>query len=405
MPLSVFEADLPPLSYKDAQGPEEAHRLIREAREQAPIAKGLLGPEILSYELVRTVLLDNRFCVPKGLFLAAQGITSGRLWERFRDNLMSLDGPEHNRLRRLVAKAFTPRSTERLETTIAHVINSLVDPLTAKGSCDVVTDIARPYPIPVICALLGAPAEDSRLFSAWADDIFKMFSWSVAGNEALIMKAYDGLDAYIDEMVAQRRSNLTDDLISELLRAEDEGDRLSRDELCKLVSAMLMAGTDTTRNQLAAAVQVLCDHPQQWALFAKHPELAPRAVAEIVRHSPAAFFVIRQPVEDVELAGVVIPAGTPIMVNIASANRDRDVYDDPERLDITRDNPAARLAFGFGTHTCLGAHLARAELAQALTVMTQRMPNARRAGPAPWKPFTPLTGPISLPIEFDTATN
>ncbi|KZS62413.1 cytochrome [Mycobacterium kansasii] len=398
---SVFEADLPSLAYRDARSPEEAHHLIRQAREQAPIAMGLLGPEILSYELVRSVLIDSRFTVPKGLFLAAQGITSGRLWERFRNNLMSLDGAEHNRLRRLVSKAFTPRSTVRLEPTITEVITSLVDPLTVVGRCDVVTDIAQRYPIPVICALLGAPATDWQLFSDWADDIFKMFTWNAAGNEAVIMNAYDQLDAYVDDMVVQRRDNLTDDLISELIRAEEDGARLNRDELCRLVSAMLMAGTDTTRNQLAAAVQVLCDHPEQWALLGRHPELAPTAVAELVRHTPAVFFVIRQAVEDVELAGVVIPAGTQLSVNIAAANRDPDVYEDPERLDITRDDPSARLAFGAGVHHCLGAHLARAELGLGLTVMTQRLRNPRRTGPAPWRPFTPQTGPVTLPIEFD----
>ncbi|WP_420873568.1 cytochrome P450 [Mycobacterium riyadhense] len=354
-----------------------------------------------SYELVRSVLPDSRFCVPKGLFLAAQGITSGRLWDRFRNNLMSLEGAEHNRLRRLVSQAFTPRSTARLEATIFKVITSLVDPLTSVGKCDVVKDIARPYPIPVICALLGTPVQDWRLFSDWADDIFKMFTFDVAGNEAVIIQAYDHLDAYIDGMVVQRRENLTDDLVSELLRAEDDGDRLTRDELCRLVSAMLMAGTDTTRHQLAAAVQVLCDHPEQWALLAEHPELAPRAVAELIRHTPAAFFVIRQAIEDVELAGVVIPAGTQVSVNVAAANRDPDIYDDPKRLDITRDDSSARLAFGLGAHHCLGAHLARAELTQALTVMTRRMRNPRRTGPAPWKPFAPLTGPATLPIEFD----
>jgi cytochrome P450 len=398
---SVFEANLPQLAYVDAQSPEEAHRRIREVRAIAPIAMGLLGPEILSYDLVRSVLLDSRFGMPKGSFLAIQGVTSGPLTERFGRGLPSLDGAEHDRLRRLIAQAFTPRATARLNTMIAELINSIVDPLTAVGRCDVVEDIARRFPIPVICALLGAPAHDWLLFSDWADAIFKIFTWNAAGNEDLISKAYNELDAYIDDMVEQRRENLSGDLISELIRAEDDGDRLTRDELCKLVAVLLTAGTDTTRHQLAAAAQVLCDHPEQWALLAECPELAPNAVAELMRHTPAAFFVIREAHEDVEIGGVVIPAGTKIAVNMAAANRDPDVYDDPERLDITRDDSSPRLVFGFGIHHCLGAHLARAELSQALTVMTRRMPNPRRTGPAPWKPFAPLTGPLTLPIEFD----
>lgn len=402
---SVFEADLPSLSYKDAASPEEAHRLIRQAREQGPIAMGLIGPEIISYDLVRSVLPDRRFCVPKGVFLAAQGITSGRLWDRSRFNLASLDGAEHDRLRRLASPAFGPRSTARLSEVITDVITSLVDPLTAVGRCDVVEDIARLYPSPVICAFLGAPVQDWRLFSDWADDIFKMFTWNAAGNEAVIMKAYDELDAYIGDMIEQRRGNLTDDFVSELLRAEDNGDRLTHDEVCRMVSALLIAGTDSTRHQVAAAVQVLCDHPEQWARLAEYPELAPKAVTEIMRHTPAVIFLVRQAVEDVELAGVVIPAGTQVAVNIAAANRDPDVFNDPERLDITRADSSPTLAFGLGTHNCLGAHLARAELIQALMVMTRRMRNPRRTGPAPWKPFTPLTGPITLPIEFDRASS
>ncbi|SOJ55163.1 Mycinamicin IV hydroxylase/epoxidase [Mycobacterium simulans] len=398
---TVFEANVPELAYRDAQSPEEAHQRIRRAREQSPIAMGSLGPEILSYDLVRTVLFDSRFCVAKGLFLAAQGITSGRLWDRFRNTLMSLDGTEHHRLRRLAGPAFGPRSAARLETTITEVITSLLDPLTTIGGCDVVDDIARRYPSPVIGALLGAPAQDWRLFSDWADDIFQMFTWNAAAKQDVIMKAYDELDAYIVDMVARRRDNLGDDFMSDLIRAGDSGDKLTHDELCRLVSALLIAGTDTTRNQLAAAVQVLCDHPKQWALLGEHPELAPNAVAELVRHTSAIIFVVRQAVEEVELAGVVIPAGTQVVINFAAANRDPDVYDDPERLDITREVPVPALAFGAGIHNCLGAHLARAELTQALTVMTRRMRNPRRTGPAPWKPFAPVTGPATLPIEFD----
>jgi cytochrome P450 len=402
-PITVFDADLPPIAYDHASDPEEAHRLIRKAHEQGPIAMGPHGPEILGYDLVRSVLRDNRFRMPEGMFLKPQGITSGPVWDKAAANMVSMDGAEHLRLRRLVSKAFTPRATARLDTMINAVITDLVDPLTTVGHCDVVDDIARRYPIPVICALLGAPARDWELFSEWTDDIFKMFSWNVAGNEHVIMKAYDKLDAYVMDMIAQRRGHLTDDLISELIRAEDEGDRLTVDEMCLMAGGLLMAGTDTTRNQLAASVQVLCEHPDQWALLADHPELAPKAVEELMRHTPIAFASLREAVEDVELAGVMIPAGTQLIVNTASANRDPEVFDDPERLDITRQDAPAMLTFGGGIHYCLGAHLARAELSQALTVITQRLRNPRVTGPAPWKPLTGITGPATLPMEFDVA--
>ena len=318
------------------------------------------------------------------------------------NSLLCMDGDEHHRLRRLVSKAFTPRAAARLRTTISEVINELVTPLTAIGSCDIVTDVAQKYPIPIICALLGTDRDDWKLFSDWTDDIMKTFGWTAAQDEANILRSWAALDAYLDDMIAARRETLTDDLLSDLIRAEDDGDRLTHDELLMLASGLLMAGTDTTRNQVAAAIYTLCDHPDQWKLLAENPELAPNAVEEILRHSPIAAATFRAATVDVELAGVTIPAGTLVVVNSASANRDPAVYDDPDRLDITRVAPSAMLTFGGGVHYCLGSHLARAELVEALTVMSRRMPNARRSGPAPWKPLTGLSGPITLPIEFDT---
>jgi cytochrome P450 len=353
---------------------------------------------------VHTALRDPRFRVPQGMFLAAQGITSGPLWDRIAVNILSLDGEAHHRLRRLVSKAFTPKATARLRATIVEVINGLVDRHSGGGRCDVVTDIARQFPIPVVCTLLGAPPEHWELFSDWTDDILEAFGWNAASQTPTILAAWKALDAYIDDMVARRRHALTDDLISELIRAEDPnfpGDRLSSDELRMLVASLLMAGTDTTRLQLGGAVHVLCDHPEQWALLSRHPELAVNAVHELIRHSPITFVTLRVAIEDVDLAGLKIPSGTIVVVNTGAANRDPAVYDDPDRLDIRRAGAPPIQTFGGGMHYCLGANLARLELAEALTVMTQRMPNARRAGPAPWKPVNALGGPIALPIEFD----
>ncbi|UMB69084.1 cytochrome P450 [Mycobacterium paraterrae] len=400
---SVFDAGLPILTYEQLTDPAEAHRLIARARERAPIAIGAHGPEILSYDLVHSVLRDPRFRMPNGVFLTGQGITSGPIWDRVTASLLSLDGAPHHRLRRLVSKAFTPRATARLRSTVVNVISDLVEPHTNSGHCDVVADIARQYPIPVICALLGAPAADWKLFSDWTDDIFKAFSWNVAEEADAILAAWEAVDDYVDTMVADRRAALTDDLISELIRAEHEGDHLDADELRMLVVGLLIAGTDTTRNQLAASIQALSDHPDQWELLSRHPELAVAAVEETMRHSPIVWGTLRVALEDVELAGVTIPAGTLVFPNTASANRDPAVYDHPERLDITRTDAPAMQTFGAGIHYCLGANLARLELAEALTVMTRRMPNARQAGPAPWKPLAALTGPLTLPIEFDCA--
>jgi cytochrome P450 len=332
---------------------------------------------VLSYALARAVLRDERFAMPKGLALAMQGITSGDLWDIAVKGLLSLDGDAHRRQRKLVSKAFTPRAAARLRATCDEVITGLIDGLD--GRCDVVADIARRYPIPIICALLGTPARDWHLFSAWADDVFKIFDWSVATDGPDIVRAWQALENYLDEMVTRRRGAPGDDLLSDMMRAEVDGDRLTHDELLTLAATLLMAGTDTTRNQLAAAIEVFCDHPDQWALLADRPELAPRAVEEVMRFMPTLFTTMRRATTDVELAGVRIAAGTLVIVNTAAANRDPAVYPDPGRFDITRDAAPAMLTFGGGAHYCLGAHLARTELAGALTIMARRLPDIRPA--------------------------
>ena len=398
---SVFEAGLPNFRYDHITDPDEAHRIIAEVRGETPIAIGPYGPEVLTYELARTVLRDERFITAQGLGLSLQGVTSGPLWDRATSNILGLAGAEHHRLRRLVSAAFAPRGAERLRTLAVEIITGLVEPFTTVGHCDMVADIARRYPTPVICALLGAPPRDWQLFSGWVDDIKKIFELNVVEDTPAILAAWNEMDAYLEDLIARRRASLTDDLISDLIRAEDDGDRLTHDELLMLCSTLLGAGTDTTRNQLAAAVQVLSAHPDQWALLARRPELAANAVHELMRYRPIIFGTIRQAAEDVELAGLRIPAGTIVLANTAAANRDPDVFVDPHRLDITREDPPAMLTFGGGVHYCLGAHLARLELTEALRVITQRLPEPRQTRPGPWPGMAGITGPLSVPLEFE----
>ena len=402
---NVFDAGLPSLSYEVSETPMQVYPRIREAQSQAPMAIGPFGPEILSHELVRAVLRDTRFTIPPGMNLLAHGITSGPLWDKIVNSLLGLEGEAHRRVRGVVSKAFTPRASARLHATIIAVLDELVDPVAAEGRCDIVTDISRPYPVPIICALLGAPREDWERFSLWADDIFTAFNMDFERgiDESLVMGAWGELDDYVDDMVARRRQSPSDDLLSDLIRAEDDGHRLDAAELRMLAGGLLLAGTDTTRNQLSASIDVLCDHPDQWALLAARPELAANAVEETMRHSPIAGGTLRTVVEDTEFAGVMFPAGTMVIVNTYAANRDTAVYDDPDRFDITRDAAPAVLTFGGGIHYCLGANLARLELSEALKILTRRMPNPSRTGPAPWKPMMGLSGPTTLPIAFDRA--
>lgn len=397
-PASVFDAGLPTLDYHDLPDPTDAHAHLAAARTQAAIGLGPYGPEVLRYAEVHTVLRDPRFINPPSLGIDNQGVTSGPLWERATASILSIDGDAHSRMRRLVAKAFSPRAITRLQSLVAQTAAGLVDSLAAAGYGEVVTDISRPYPTPIICALLGAPPQDWPLFSGWADAIMKVFDWNLAHDGPEIEAAWDELDAYLDAMIAQRRTTLTDDLISELIRTEDDGDRLSHSELLMLAGSLLAAGTDTTRNQYAAAIEALIDHPDQWDLLAAHPELAGHATDELMRYSPVVFGAMRCATEDVDIAGVTIPAGTLVIANTAAANRDPAIFGEPDQLDITRQHPSPILTFGGGTHYCLGAHLARLELTEGIRAITSRCPRLYRTGASPWKKLTGVTGPVTLPV-------
>ena len=211
---NIFDISWPIFAYQDATDPDEAHAIIRQAHLQAPIALGPYGPEVLGYDLVRTVLRDSRFAMPRGISLVVQGITSGPVWDKVCQTIMSVDAAQHHRLRRLVSRAFTPRAAQRMRTACVDVINELIDRHSAAGRCDMVHDIARQYPVAIICALVGAPREDWQLFSRWADDLSKAFGANVAADEPAILRAWEQLDAYLEGIDrpasphAQRRPDL-----------------------------------------------------------------------------------------------------------------------------------------------------------------------------------------------------
>jgi cytochrome P450 len=203
-------------------------------------------------------------------------------------------------------------------------------------------------------------------------------------------------------MIAERRTAPRDDLLSDLIAIEEEGDRLSTEEMAMLAEAVLMAGTDTTRNQLACCIALFCDHPEQWALLAEQPELAPRAVEESMRYLGAVRATVRFASEDVVYRDVLFPQGTIVSTSLAGANRDPEVWEDPNDFDITAVRPTAHMTFGSGIHFCMGAALARAELQEALPLLAQRMPGLTRNGPIEWKPATfGIWGPSYLPIRFE----
>ncbi len=287
-----------------------------------------------------------------------------------------------------------------------EVLNGLLDPIAESGRCDFVADVCDPYPIPIICELLGAPKEDWEQFSYWATAIFQIFNDDLADHVDEVVDAGEALDAYVLDLIAARRDDPKDDLLSELIAAEEAGDRLSNEELIMLVEAVILAGTDTTRNQLACALAVFADHPDQWAALAENPELAARATEESLRYLGAIRGTGRFAAEDIEYRDVRFPAGTLVFPNFVGANHDPDLFDDPDSFDITADRSGAgHLTLGFGLHYCLGANLARAELQEALLICAKRMPNLRLDGEIVWKPDGfGIWGPAELPLAFDPVT-
>lgn len=396
---TVFELDLPPLEAMSPEFQADPFATIDAARARSWVAKGLLGIELLSYETVALALRDRRFVMPGAVILEIQGVTSGPVYERFSNSILNVDGERHTRLRRIVGQTFSPRSADRLRPFMRDLMTGLVAPLAERGHGDFVHEVTDPYPIHVICELLGAPRADVPRFSAWATEIFKIFNFNLAQDLPDIERAQEELTEYLSDLIVERRADPREDLLSDLIAAHDEGDRLSHDELIGMASAVLMAGTDTTRNQLAAAVHLFAHYQDQWMALAEDPSLAAGAVEEVMRFAPIILGSARVTTEDVELKGVVIPKGTMVSPVMAAANRDESVFGpDATVFDITRTHPAPQLTFGGGIHYCLGVWLAKAELAEALPILARALGRFELDGPVTWRPWQGIGGPSSLPI-------
>jgi cytochrome P450 len=397
----VTELELPQL---DTIGMDrlDAIAAIEEARAQHWLARTQLGYSVTRLEDVTAILRDKRFHSALSNIPRMAGLPDSGYPARRRQSILSMEGDEHARLRRLVAPAFTPASANRLRPTMRAVVTDLIDKVATDGECEFVTDICEPYPIPIICELLGAPREDWKLFSSWATDIFRIFNGMLVEDLPLIERAANELTAYVGDMVAERRAAPLDDLLSDLIAIEEEGDRLSTEEMTMLAEAVLMAGTDTTRNQLACSVALFAEHPDQWALLAEQPELAPRAVEESMRYLGAVRATVRFASEDVVYRDVLFPKDTIVSTALAGANRDPEIWEQPNVFDITQERGTAQMTFGSGIHFCLGAALARAELQEALPLLARRMPGLALTGAVEWKPATfGIWGPARLPIRFD----
>ena len=404
MPTLISDLDLPTvttdLSLSEAERREQLHQLAQDHW----IAKVELGYVITTHDDCAAMLRDRKWFSALSLIAETQNYDSEEWSSRpQRPSILSTEGDDHQRIRRIVSPAFTPKSADRLRPFMRSVVNDLLDPICEVGRSEFVADVCEPYPIPIICELLGAPREDWELFSRLAVDIFKIFNGNLAEDAPAIIAASNEMDAYMLDLIAERRSAPRDDLLSDLISAEQEGDRLSTDELLSMANALLLAGTDTTRNQLACAIALFAQHPEQFELMRSNRDLTSQAVEEVMRYLGAVRGTGRYASEEIIYRDLIFPQGTLIFPNFVAANHDAQKFEEPLAFDITREGGTPHLTFGSGIHYCLGAFLARAELQEAFSVIADRLPNLRLDGTVIWKPLqNGIWGPERLPIAFDS---
>lgn len=402
----VSELDLPFIEIFGDAFTADPHQAFAEARRHHWLARSEVGYHALTYASTQALLRDKRFRFGAELGLPPEGEAREALLARSRRNLLNLAGADHTRLRRLVSKAFTPRAVERFRPHVRRVIDGLLDPVCERGRCEFVSDVTEPYPIMVICEVLGTPTEDWKRFSVWVEILFSRLGLSLDDEStALVLRTQTELDDYLSDLVARRREaggrgEPGDDLLGALVAVEEDGDRLATADLVTLMDNILSAGIDTTRNQLATAVALFAQFPDQFELLRQDRSRVEGAVEEVLRFRPVVAGTLRVATEEVEMDGVVFPEGTVVTPTMAAANRDPDVYADPDRFDITRAGPEPHQAFGGGAHFCLGASLARLELVEAFDAVATRMAGLRADGDVRWKSPVGIGGLEVLPIAF-----
>jgi cytochrome P450 len=355
---------------------------------------------VLHYADCVALLRDRRFRQAGMDHLTAQGIADGPLAEMWRATILNVEGADHTRLRRLVSSAFTRSVVERLRPRMRSLVHHLVDTFAPLGACEFMSAFADHYPPRVMFDLLGIPEPDQDRFLQLGKDLALMLSFSVAEHRERIETALADLNEVTDRLCAERRLHPGEDLLSGLVAAADGDDRLTTQELRSMVATMVVAGQDSTRNQLGMALWTFTHHPTQWTLLAHRPDLAERAVEEIMRVSPTVPVIWRVANDDVAHRELTIPAGTRLWLMIGAAHREPATFGE-DSFDILLDRPA-QLSFGHGVHYCLGAVLARAEMTEALPILASRLRGLELAGDPVFRPeLSGFVGPERLPIRFD----
>lgn len=396
----------------------ESHRadpypVYRHYRETAPMHRADPGLWTLTrYDDILAVLRDDRFSVdPRKATALAElreetieasgddsfdfmGNAAGRV-------LLFTDPPDHTRLRVLVNKAFTPRTVERLRAHITELVNGMLDDVAGNKEMDVIADLAYPLPALVICELMGVPLEDRDLFRGWSGDVAPILDpWLPPGALEKAMGTLGNFALYFLGLMEKRREAPQDDLVSALLAAENEKDRLANDELMALCVLVFIAGHETTQNLIGNGLLALLRNPDQMSKLSNDPSLAKSAVEELLRYDSPVQLTARTATAEIEVGGTVIPEGELAVVLLGAGNRDPAVFTDPDRLDITREKTSV-LSFGAGAHFCLGAGLARLEGQIVFNALLSRFPNLELATDEPqWRDTITLRGLHSLPVRW-----
>jgi cytochrome P450 len=314
-----------------------------------------------------------------------------------------LDPPDHTRLRRLVSKAFAPKVVKALEADITALVDSLLDKVAAAGRFEVINDLAYPLPVAVICRLLGVPIEDEPKFSrasallAAALDPVISFTGQAPDSFDDMFQAGLWLRGYLRELIARRRSDPGDDLMSGLIHVEESGDQLTEEEIIATCNLLLVAGHETTVNLIANAILAMLRHPAQWSALTADPQRVSAVVEETLRYDPPVQLMGRIAADDMTIGDALVPKGDVMMLLLAAAHHDPAAFDRPDEFDPDREN-IRHLGFGKGPHFCLGAPLARLEAAVALSKVTERFPQALLGGEPQYKPNLTLRGMASLEV-------
>ncbi len=372
---------------------------VHAARDDSWYVETNWGWAVLRYDEVSALLRDRRFRQGNARWPAQNGIHSGLFSDWWQETLLSLEGDDHARIRRLMVPAFRKKAIAAMQPQFQALADELVDAFADRGTVELIEEFAEPYAARIICLLLGLPEDHWHQVARWADDLGASFSIDVGNQVPRIEAALTGLYGYVDEVVADRRRHPREDLVTTLAQAEE----LSDHELGVALVFLAFAGMETTRNQIGLAVQTLLRHPDQWRLLGERPDLGPNAVEEVMRVNPTVTWVTREALEDVEFQGLHIPRGGIVQMLSHSAGTDPRAMPDPS-FDITQQRPPHH-GFGAGVHHCLGHFVARTDMAVALPLLARRMPGAVPDGPGEWLPVSGNTGALRFPIRFSPGSS